>query len=219
MLKNTLVTLGIGAALVLGAVGALKTIKVVVPAQPAPIVNVTTPEVKVTVPAATVSKETPNSIVGAVPTLDGVQFPFVNINGLRQMYYSQQSQASSSVVCSVLNPFGTTTALNSFKFRGTNRMGAQIVDISTSTTVIGSSSPAFIKGAALPVGRFDIIWGGAGATTTNTNVIGMSQSNLGATDVFIRNNEYITVRIATGTPGTFANGYIQGGVCGGVFEL
>lgn len=156
--------------------------------------------------------------LGAVSTLDGVQFPYISVNGLRQYWYRQQTIATSSVACSVLNPFGTTTALTSFKVKGWNRMGAQLVDVSTSTTAYGTSSPAFIKAATLPAGRVDLVWGGPAATTTNANTIGLSQTVMGASDVFIRGNEYVNVKISTSSAGTFGNGYLIG-ECAGVFQL
>ena len=43
------------------------------------------------------------NVLGAVPTLDGVDSPFVSINGARTYYYSQGITATSSVVC-IINP-------------------------------------------------------------------------------------------------------------------
>ena len=55
-----------------------------------------------------------NQIVGAVPTLDGVDNPFVSIGGLRYYYYEQQFTATSSVLCSIKNPLNATSTLLSY---------------------------------------------------------------------------------------------------------
>lgn len=166
---------------------------------PAPIVNVAAPKVTVNVP-------TPSPVatkLGAVPTLDGVDNPFVNIGGLRQYYYSQAMSATSSAACSIQNPFQATSTILSYTALVTaNNLGSQIFDISTSSTAIASSSPAFIRAFPTGTGQFSTIWSPMG-TTTSTLIGGEPFRTNGSSLVILGPTEYLTLRYATSTPGTF----------------
>ena len=83
---------------------------------------------------------------GAVPTLDGVDNPYVKINGYAEYWYSAGITSTSSAFCSVLNPFApaTTTVLAAGTRISGTISAASSYDISTSTTLYGSSTPAFV---------------------------------------------------------------------------
>ena len=175
-----------------------------------------------------VYKTEPQQQVGAVSTLDGVDFPYVSIGGLKTAYFSIPIAATSSVICSIKNPYGATSTVQNFGVNITgNGLGNVQFDLSTSSSAYanvsyGSSTPAFIKAAITGSGQSTFYWE-SNATTTNINVIGMN-SNLGSvlggaigkSDVVLGPNDYVTVRVATGTPGTYVVN--NTGTCGGVFR-
>lgn len=162
------------------------------------------------------SKATSGLTLGAVSTLDGVDNPFVSINGLKQYYYSQNTLATSSVLCSIKNPFtnSTSTLLSYGVSASINGIGAQNLYISTSTTAFGSSTPAYVDRFAAPATPFSLAWGGV-ATTTGRLLIGIDPVT-GASDNIIRPGEYVTLRVATSTAGVFGS-YVTG-VCTGVLQ-
>lgn len=175
------------------------------------IIGVLTPQGK------TVVREIKEVAVGGVSTLDGINHPFVKINGKSEYYYFQNMLATSSVICSIRNPFSATSTLERFAFQITaNGLGAQTVDLSTSSTAFASSSPAYIRAFATGAGQSSAVWG-MGATTTNTSLIGMAVSNnVGNSNNLIGPNDFINVRLATSTPGTFGSYFT--GTCSGVIE-
>lgn len=156
-----------------------------------------------------------NKIVGAVPTLDGVDFPFTKIGGLREYNYSQAIMATSSVICST--KITATSTLKAYTVLGlTNGLGAQTFDVSTSSTAYGTSSPAYIRGYSTGATGFALVWGN-GATTTNASLIGGTVSNnVGNSDNVIFPNQYVNVKIATSTAGTFGSYFT--GRCSGKFQ-
>lgn len=161
---------------------------------------------------------------GAVATLDGVDFPYVNIGGSRYYYYKQTMTATSSVICSIRNPFNaTSTPLNYSAVITANPaaglgIAANILDLSTSTTQYGTSSPALIKAYNLAAGAQATIPWTQNGTTTNANIIGFNGLNLGVSDVFLRPGEYLNFKNSTSTAGVDAGGYYTG-VCSALFKL
>lgn len=167
--------------------------------------------------------------LGAVSTLDGVDNPYTSINGVKQYYYSQPIAATSSVPCSIQNPFNATSTLLNYGITvtangigpGTSLLGGQIIDVSTSTSKnfaagsYGSSSPAFIKAFNAGGGKFSTFWT-VNATTTNTRVVGMSPTLASSTDVIIKPGEYVNMVISTTSAGTFSSYWT--GTCSGVFQ-
>src|SRR3990167_3446608 len=108
-------------------------------------------------------------VFGAVSTLDGVDSPFVSINGARSYYYSQGIAATSSVVCIIDPPIATSTLVSYRVNVRTNGIGAsQVVDISTTTATggYGSSTPAFAVAVPVGTGTFDFAWQPNSATTS-----------------------------------------------------
>lgn len=217
--EKTLVTVGIVAALVLGVANFGKTnpnievkvpaanptpVQVNVPQQSAPVVNVKAPDTRI-----------PVQPLGAVSTLDGVDNPYVSIGGTRQYFYRQNIAATSSTVCSVKNPFAATSTLLRYTMNVTTNgiAAAQLVDVATSTTALATSSPAFIKALSVGAGKFSVIW--LPSATSSDATIGNS-AQTGASGVMIGPSEYVNVKIATSTAGTFATYYK--GTCSAVFE-
>lgn len=147
--------------------------------------------------------------LAAVATLDAVDNPFISIN-LRQTWQGSQSMmATSSTICSFKNPFNATSTLKSLSFIITNNGigGSQTIDVATSSTNLGTSSPAYIKKFAASTAMYPVVWGG-GATTTNADLIGNAVSNnVGHSDNIIGPAEYVNFKIASGTPGTYAAYY------------
>ena len=158
--------------------------------------------------------------VGSVPTLDGVDFPYYSIGGIRYYNYEQSISATSSAICSA-RVQATSTLESASVFAATSDMVAVLaVDISTSTTQYGSSTPGFVSSWPAPAGvGFSIVYNGVG-TTTSSKVIGLTPSlaygHIGASDNIIYPGQYVNVRLATTTPGTF-NSYLKG-TCGMVFR-
>ena len=154
--------------------------------------------------------------LGAVPTLDGVDHPYVTINGVKTYNYSQFMAATSSVVCSVKNPFNATSTLNWYSAIVTSKGNIsqiQFVDVSTSTTALASSSPAFLQ--VKLGGSLGHIYYSINATTTNTRLVGLSKNLASTTDAIVGPSEYVNMKIATGTPGTFGSYWT--GTCQGQF--
>lgn len=151
--------------------------------------------------------------LGAVATLDGIFYPYVKIADSREYYWAPPFTATSSVVCSIQNPYNATSTISRVSVIGTvNSFGAHLLDISTSSTAFGSSSPAFVKAFNTGTGQFNINWF-ANSTTTNSILIGAKAGSLNSiSDVILGPTEYLTVRVATSSPGTF--GTYNSGRCG-----
>jgi len=162
--------------------------------------------------------------LGATPTLDGVDNPFVSINGAKLYYYSQPLTASSSVVCSIKNPFNGPAILLSYGVSATGTpltvggIGNQVLDLATSTTAYGTSSPAFLKEApiTLTAGQSFATLRWLPQATSTARILG-SNGTTGLSDVIIGASEYLNLRISTTTSsGTFSTYYT--GKCSGVFQ-
>lgn len=170
--------------------------------QKAPVVNVAAPEVVVR-PNINV----PELKLGAVSSISNVTEPNLSINNVREFYYSQNTIATSSAVCSILNPFNATTSILSYAFEVvSNGLGAQTFDLSTSSTHLASSSPALIRAATIPAGRSTAFWvapGGAASATV------LSAATNGRQQAFLKPGEYLNIVLATSSPGTFGS-YLTG---------
>lgn len=126
--------------------------------------------------------------------------------------------ATSSVPCSIPNPFGasTSTVLNYYAQATVNGLGSQLTDVSTSSTAVGSSSPAFVKAYTTTAGPFNLVWTPGAASTTRTGLIGYdSFSSTGDSPYLLAPNLNLNFRIATATPGTFSS-YLTG-TCSATF--
>ena len=117
--------------------------------------------------------------------------------------------ATSTYLCIQPNPwFGTgTSSLVSFMARITRGvLGANTMSLSTTSASggYGSSSPAFILDRAVASGAQDNIFWNGNSTTTSTRILPGTDVTTGASLSVIGPSEYVSYRVATGTPGTFA---------------
>ena len=162
--------------------------------------------------------------LGAVSTLDGVDFPYVSINNRRTWQGGITISATSSILCSMQNPFGATSTLRNFSMVVTNNgFGAtQDIDVSTSTDAFGSSSPAFIKQFETGAEQFHIVFNGSGSgTTTDLRLIGLTphgagDRNFGGSDNIIGPTEYVNVGTGSTSASTFDTFMV--GFCNFEFE-
>lgn len=149
----------------------------------------------------------PQEHVGAVSSLSNVDSPYVNINGSNFYYYNQAITASSSLPCSLKNPFGATSTVEWYSMGVQNNgLGAQNIEVATSSSNYGTSTPAFVYQFKAPAGVFAINWT-ANGTTTNARVIGMTVGVTGTSDVILNAGEYLNAKIATSSPGAFSSYY------------
>ncbi len=151
--------------------------------------------------------------LGATPTLDNVDNPFMSIGGFRTFTKSNSITASSSVVCSFQNPFNATTSIAyaSLNIVGAGMAQAQTIDLSTSTTALASSSPALIFAASVGANsEAHFEWYNSATSSTNANFLPFSQLN-GSNNYFLRTGEYLNWRIAT-SAGSVMSAY-YGGTC------
>jgi len=139
--------------------------------------------------------------LGAVSSLDSVDNPFVSIAGSKSAHYGNPLTASSSVICSVQNPYNATSTISSVRVsvRSTGGLLAQVYDIATSTsryasgTAYGSSTPALVANYKGTVGPFAMVY--SPVTTGNFPLVGPT--------------DFVNVRIATATPTAFTT-YMSG---------
>ena len=166
-------------------------------------------------------------VIGAVATLDGVESGFMTINGNKQFRFAQPIQATSSVVCSLKNPYQATSSIDTIGITAANRgdlSAANNLFISTSSTAYGSSTMAFAELFAMGTGQFSYSFSKNVATSTfaSSNVMGAplnvlpGRADNGASNYILGPNEWITWRIATSTAGTF--GTYMGGTCSAVVD-
>lgn len=151
--------------------------------------------------------------LGAVSSLDGVDNPYWRIGGVKRRSVSLNMVATSSVVCALQNGSATSTLVGFSAVALTNGLGTQLYDVSTSSSqyasgsTYGSSSPAYIKAFSSGTGQFSLIWDPS-SSSTDTRLIGSGyEAN---SHNIIGPNKWLTVRIATSTPGTFSGGYLTG---------
>lgn len=158
----------------------------------------------------------PDPTVGSSPGPD-ISSPYHSWNGVLFYEYNQSMVATSSVVCSIHNPFSATSTLVSYSaFRITDGIAsAQTVEVSTSTSAYATSSTPMIRAYSWASGtQRALAWGGP-ATTTSSGVIGY-ELGTGASNILIPPSQFVNLRIATGTPGTFAAYWT--GRCQGTFR-
>jgi len=147
---------------------------------------------------------------------------FFEIGGVEGYYERQAMNATSSTLCSIQNKLNATSTIETFAAtftRGVLDTGlVNTVDISTTTSDFrfGSSTPALIYGHPLLLrASSSIVWKPNGATTTTavTNAgaplpfrgVLAGIRNTGASNFIIGPFEYLTLRVATGTPGILAD--------------
>lgn len=151
--------------------------------------------------------------LGAVPTLDGVDHPFVKINGYQFYQKSFAFTATSSFICAIQNPYGATSTIEALGAQSlTNGVTeANNLYVSTSTSAFGTSTPNLIDAFAMGTGLWVVELEKNTATTSAANNVAGVQANLlpgrtqaGGTRYVLGPTEWITWKIATTTGGTYA---------------
>lgn len=168
-------------------------------AKPTPQINVNLPE----------QSQTYGAVSG--PSVEG---PYFTIGGVETYYANQSFNATSSTICSIANPFGATSTIRTIgaSRTATGIGGTQAFYLSTTTSTgrYGSSTPAFVADYRATTANFAFSWSAGGATSTN-QMLGLLQPSdaVGQSTAILGPLEVITLRIATGTPGTFST-YMTG---------
>src|SRR3990167_8795010 len=83
-------------------------------------------------------QQTVNQVLGAVASLDGVDNPYVTINGHREWRGTIQMTATSSVICDFSNPFTSTSSVEMLSAVSTNTGIAAANNFFWSTTTNAS---------------------------------------------------------------------------------
>ena len=147
--------------------------------------------------------------LGAVPTLDGVDSPFTSIGGTRTAYITQNLLATSSTICSVRNPFATSS-LNVISVRITSGiLGTNNYSVSTSTNTYATSTSVLVYDNVVTENLGDTMVWYPNASTTHPRVLPSFAFNGESTSV-VRPGEYVNVRLSTTTGATDLAAYYKG---------
>lgn len=161
-----------------------------------------------------------NGSDGRYGALAGPDIPFTYLKwgGVQEVNASAALTATTTFLCQIQAPPATSTLRLATVRVDSNATGAFTFDVSTSSALsggYGSSTPAYIKAASVPATAdgAPFIWTPDATTTPGTNSgLWGTVSATGQRLDYIRPNEYVTFRIATGTSGTissFATGQCQ----------
>lgn len=158
---------------------------------------------------------------GAVPTLDGVDNPFVTIGGYPTFERKIPMSATSSVVCTIKNPFNATSTLVRFGASiTTGILGTNAFSLSTTTGLngFGSSTPSLMRDHSVGSNTVDAVaWYPSSSTSTPVNVLSLLSGATGESFDLIAPNEWVVYRIATTTSaGALATYYT--GSCDYLFQ-
>lgn len=147
---------------------------------------------------------------GAVPTLDGVDEPSTSIGGVRTFYKRQSLTATSSTICSIRNPYATST-VNALSLNITSGiLGANNFSVSTSTNSYATSTQSFILDKTIPTGaQLSVAWYPGISTTTSVRLVPSTDST-GAVPGYVAPGEYVNFRLATTTGAGALAAYYQG---------
>ena len=175
------------------------------------------PTITVT-PQVTVEKEVALDRFGAVPSLEDVSSPFIGLSGQREYHNSIPFAATSSIPVRLQNPFRATTTVVALHSEITSStVGAKTFDISTTSnsTGYGSSTPAFIYAHSISASAQDTaVWSPNGLSSTtptiNSALVLLNTATDGTSNFILGPTDWITLRFATATAGTFAGGYTVG---------
>lgn len=129
--------------------------------------------------------------------------PYLNWGGVYEYHAAQAAVATSSVVCSLLSPASTSTLEFATFLASANGLGTQTLAISTSTSAVGSSTPALVQVNTITLG-VPLVWDGTFGTSTEALVLSPKDTT-GLNPYVLPPSTYVTFRIASGTPGTFAS--------------
>ena|SRR3990167_2394046 len=150
--------------------------------------------------------------LGAIPG-DSIDSPTVKIGGVNKFFIGKPIAGTSSVLCSIKNPYApATTSIDRITVKRTSGFAAATTfDISTSTTAFASSTPALVRAKSVAAGIQDtVLWTPRHATSTYVsvadgvllaNTLYWNQSVITSPYV-LTGTEWITVRVATTSGGT-----------------
>lgn len=150
---------------------------------------------------------------------------YENKGGVTYAYTNVSFSSTSSVPVIIPNPFGAaTTSIDSVVCKITTGVtGTNTFDLSTTTGTggYGSSTPALIYGHSVATGAQDtFVWTPylTASTTLATGKLFSMDTGLkdGTSPFFLAPSAFVTLRIATATPGTLATPY--GGSCSAQFH-
>lgn len=157
-------------------------------------------------------------VFGATATLDNVDNPFVSIGGVKTYYYSRPMTATSSIICSIQNPFNATSTVLTYGAyaRASTFVAAETMSLSTSTSAFASSTQNYVLDFSAPAGQgFAFAWNLL--ATTSARVIGsMDVNSVPQYLNVLKPGEWLNLRISTSTPGV--GGAYTGGLCKGVIQ-
>lgn len=139
--------------------------------------------------------------------------PYIRWGGVEEWNATVPLSATSSVIAAIQNPAAaTSTVAGLYCNVSVNGIATDVTfDISTSSTAFGSSTPAFVYAGTITASKQkSIAWLTGIGTTTNTNILGEDKFlKTGESPYILGPSEYMTFKLATGTPGTFAS-YMTG---------
>lgn len=162
----------------------------------------------------------PKPNFGAIAGPD-IPYPYLNVNGNLTYYSSTQLIATSSIVCRIQNPAAATTTLQNFALNisASGLTAAQQFDLSTTTASegYGSSTPAFIASGSIQSTANGPTYVAYQPMATSTGGPLIRVTGDGSSPFIIKPNEYLTVRIGTSTPRSFAS-YLTGS-CSAEFRV
>ncbi len=154
------------------------------------------------------SQETNEPQAGSLSGPD-ISSRYLQWGGVSQWNTGVYTAATSSVICSIQAPAATSTITLASLLVSASGLNSPSWSISTSTTNVGSSTPAFAQFTAMATGTPYVWTPGGVSTTTNGTLVLNSTNSTGGSSYIIAPNQYVNFRIATGTPSTFAS-YITG---------
>ena len=110
--------------------------------------------------------------LAGVITLDGVDLPYININGRREWQGAVSVMSTSSAICVLKNPFNAPAVISDVKVNlTTNNFGAIAYDVSTSTNGFATTTTIIGQFTGQAVGtatRYD--WAPIQSSTTVTTL-------------------------------------------------
>lgn len=162
-------------------------------------------------------------VEGAVSTTNGIDSPYTSVNLLQEWQGTIPFTATSSYVASIKNPFGNATAtIEVVAINATNSgfTAAGNIYVATGTTAYSTSSPAlaiwpFTSGGAFSYKLVEnMATSSAGITggTGSADILpGVQWSTAGivGSNYILGPNQFLNVKVATTTGGTFST-YLSG---------
>lgn len=204
-IKNIVITAVVVGGLAIGLVSVAKTSNISLNSSP----NVSTPSGE---------GQRFGSLTGPIIYSD-----YLVVGGVKTSYRWAEFTATSSSICKLQAPTNATSTVTSIAVKVNTILipSVPVLDVSTSSATsggYGSSTPAFIA-SATPATTTPLYWVAPGNASTTVKLWGITPNSLGngSVDFVVAPSEWITVKLATTTPGTFAAGYLTG-VCSAVFR-